>query len=266
MESRHAEKTERRGWFGRLHLSWPMLFLAGWLLYEFTAQPGLAALVACAKFGWADLRTALWLRRVDPDRGRGRTCFWAYLTYGLWKVAVMATLTMIALGLFSALFDRAARPPQPNNGISPVFGGALAAAAIGFGLSFPTTYIALWSALRNGVRLWLGHAPVRARKERFWPPHHGGLNAAPFVGFTGLILTLWLIVFTAGVLAAVIQPAGVEVLVFLLGTLAAIILAIVLFFRISLRTIARSPQECWIAVEDEEAYQVRGTEERMSEA
>src|SRR5690348_12629896 len=139
MNWRDEEREERRGWFGRWHLSWPMLFLAGWLLYEFTAQPGLAALVACAKLGWGDVRTAVWLRRVDPDRTRGQTCFWAYLTYGLWKIAVMATLTMIALGVFGLLFDRAPRPPQANNGLSPVFGGALAAMAMGFGLSFPTT-------------------------------------------------------------------------------------------------------------------------------
>ena len=266
MDWRDEERGERRGWFGRLHLSWPMLFLAGWLLYEFTAQPGLAALVACAKFGWSDMRTGVWLRRVDPDRYRGQTCFWAYLTYGLWKIAVMATLTMIVLGVLGVLFDRAARQPQANNGFSPVLGGALAAMAIGFGLSFPTTYITLWSALRHGVRIWLGRAPGRARTERFWPPRHGGINAAPFVGFTGLVLTLWLIVFTAGVLAAVFQPAGVEVLVFLVGTLMAIALAIIVFFRVSLRVIARSPQECWITLEDEEAYQVQGAEERMSEA
>jgi hypothetical protein len=259
-------REERRGWFGRLHLSWPMLFLAGWLLYEFTAQPGLAALVACAKFAWADVRTAVWLRRVDPDRWRGQTCFWAYLTYGLWKVAVMATLTMIVLGLVGVLFDRAARQPQANNGISPVFGGALAAMAMGFGLSFPTTYIALWSALRNGVRIWLGRAPGRARTERFWPPRHGGINAAPFVGFTSLIMSLWLIVFLAGVFAAVFQPVGVSVLGFLLGTLAIIVLVMVVLFRVSLRVIANSPQECWIALEGEDVYQVQGAEERMSEA
>lgn len=243
-----------------------MLFLAGWLLYEFTAQPGLAALVACAKFGWADVRAAVWLRRVDPDRPRGRTCFWAYLTYGLWKVAVMATLTMIALGLFNVFLDRAARPPQANNGFSPVLGGALAAAMMGFGLSLPAAYVALWSALRNGVRVWLGHAPVRARKERFWPPSQGGINATPFVGFTILILTMWLIVFTAGVLGAVFQPVGVWLLVFLLGTLGFVLLAMIVLFRVSLLVIARSPRECWIALEGEEVYQVQGAEERVSEA
>jgi hypothetical protein len=258
--------TEQRHWFGRLHLSWPMLFLAGWLLYEFTAQPGLAALVACAKFGWSDVRTSFWLRRVDPDRWRGQTCFWAYLTYGLWKVAVMATLTMIVLGFLSVLVDPVPRQQQANNDFSPVLGGALAAAAVGFGLSFPTTYIALWSARRNGVRVWLGRAPNRARKERFWPPHHGGINAAPFVGFTCLVLTLWFIVFLSVCLAVMLQPGDFGIVVFWMTTMLSLVFVLLGLFRTSLQVIARSPQECWGAEGSEAVYQMSGSEESASEA
>jgi hypothetical protein len=243
-----------------------MLFLAGWLLYEFTAQPGLAALVACAKFGWADLRTAFWLRRVDPDRPRGYTCFWCYLTYGLWKVAVMATLTMIVLGFLSVLFERLPRQPQANNGLSPVVGGALAAAAIGFGLSFPTTYIAIASALRNGVRIWLGPAPSRARKERFWPPRHGSVNAAPFVGFTILVMTEWFILFLALAASAVWQPAGALGLTLFLGTIAAIVVVLIAFCCIFRRILARAPAECWMIEEGEVVYQVPHAQEIPSDA
>jgi hypothetical protein len=259
------DEPERPGWFGRLHLSWPMLLLAGWLLYEFTAQPGLAALVACAKFGWADVRTAFWPRRVDPDRRRGQTCFWCYLTFGLWKVAVMASMTMIALGFLRSIVDRV--PPQPaaKNGVSPVLTGALAA-AMGFGLSFPTTYIALWSALRNKVRIWLGHAPTRARKERFWPPRHGELNAAFFVAGTCLIMTLYLTIALAVLLAPLLQPGGFGLLFLLLGTPAAIVILMILLFRLWGRMIARSPQECWVAEEGEEVYQIRTAEKSGNEA
>jgi hypothetical protein len=266
MEPRHEEEMEHRGWFGRLHLSWPMLFLAGWLLYEFTSQPGLAALVACAKFGWADMRTAFWLRRVDPDRLRGQTCFWAYLTYGLWKIAIMATLTMIVLGFVNVLIAQMARQPQANNGFSPVLGGALAAAMVGFGLSFPTTYIALWSARRNGVRIWLGQAPNRARKESFWPPHHGGINAAPFVGFTCLVLTLWLIVFASVCLAVLLQPGAFGVAVFWMTTILFTTFTLLGLFRTSLQVIARSPQECWVVEDGEAVYQIPRAEEGVSEA
>ena len=266
MDERDEDRTERRGWFGRLHLGWPMLFLAGWLLYEFTAQPGLAALVACAKFGWADVRTAFWLRRVDPDRSRGQTCFWCYLSYGLWKVAIMATLTMIVLGLLNVIVERAAGQAQANNGFSPVLGGALMAAAMGFSLSFPTSYFALWLAYRNGVRIWLGQAPSRARKERFWPPRDGGINAAPFVGFTTLAMTIAAIFLSIPIFGALIQPGGVEILVLALGMMASLVLVPVVFIRLSSQLIARSPQECWIIAEDEAVYQVRGAEEELSEA
>src|SRR5215475_3477379 len=90
-----AAEPPPRGW--RLSVSWYALLLLGWLLYEATSQPELAAAVTCAKFGWSDWRAAWWLRRVDPDWRRGRTCFWFYLAYGLWKVAVMASVVMFVL-------------------------------------------------------------------------------------------------------------------------------------------------------------------------
>lgn len=263
MDGRDGDRREYRGWFARLHLSWPMLFLTGWLLYEFTAQPGLAALVACAKFGWTDVRTALWLRRVDPDRLRGQTCFWAYLTYGLWKVAIMATLTMIVLGFASALV---AQMVGRRPGFSPVLGGALAAALIGFGLSFPIAYIALWSALRNGVRIWLGQAPHRARKDRFWPPRHGGINAAPFVGFTQVILTLWFCALVVVSLGIFLPPAGPWIMAFLVGTAIVVAFLMISLYLFSVRVIANSPQECWLAEEQEMVYQAPAAEEEMSEA
>jgi hypothetical protein len=258
-----ADKTEGGGWLDRLHPSWPMLFLAGWLLYELTAQPGLGALVACAKFGWSDVRTAAWLRRVDPDRGRGQTCFWAYITYGLWKVAITATLTMVLLGFLSAAFDRAPRQAQGNNGLSPVLGGALAAATMGFGLSFPTTYIALWSARRHGVRLWLGQAPHRARRERFWPPYHGGLNAAPFVGFTSLVLTEWLLFFTTIFLTMMVPGIALGTFIFGMGMLSMLVVLVALC-RLTPRVVARSPQECWTTEEGEAVYQILTAEESAS--
>lgn len=261
------DKSERDGWLSRLHLSWPMLLLAGWALYELTAQPGLGALVACAKFGWADVRTAFWLRRVDPDRRRGQTCFWAYLTYGLWKIAIMATLTMIVLGFVSAVVAQMVRQPQANNGFSPVLGGALAAALIGFGLSFPIAYVALWSALRNGIRIWLGQAPGRARKDRFWPPRHGGINAAPFVGFTLIILTLWFLAMLVVSLGVFLPPAGW--CLFMVLPVGWVILVAVLMkslFLKSVHVIAKSPQECWPVEEQEMVYQAPAAEEEMSEA
>jgi hypothetical protein len=238
----------------RLSLGWPALVLAGWLLYEVTADPGLASAVACAKFGWADLRAACWLRRVDPDRRRGMTCFWCYLTFGLWKVAVMATLTMILLGFFGAVF--AGRPPPGNNKPPPVLEGILVAAGVGFVLSFLTTYVALWSALRNGVRIWLGGAPHHARTGRFWPPQHGKVNFAPYVAFTTLVFTVWAVVALVIVLVLAWKPRGP----FGIGCLAIAMLSLIgslimAFPVVAGRLFARTPLECWQVEPGEAVYQ-----------
>jgi hypothetical protein len=254
MDPKHDDPpTAERG--RRLSLGWPVLVLAGWLLYECTAEPGLAAAVACAKFGWADLQAAWWLRRVDPDRRRGTTCFWCYLTFGLWKVAVMATLTMILLGFLAALLDGGRRPPAANNP-SPVLDGIVAAAGVGFGFSFVTTYVALWHALRNGVRIWLGVAPYRARRERFWPPYHGKVNFAPYVAFTTMIFTVWGVVLAIILVFLAWRPRGMFeafcLFALMLGLISTLVMAFPLLAR---RLFARSPLECWEVEPGEAAYQ-----------
>jgi hypothetical protein len=212
--------------------------------------------VACAKFGWADIRAAFWLRRVDPNRRRGGTCFWCYLTFGLWKVAVMSTLVMILLGFLGSLFDPNPRPAPPNNGPSPVLGGALVAAGFGFCLSVPAAYVALGSALRSGVRIWLGAAPHRARRGRYWPPCQGKVNFAPYVGFTTLILTVWFGVMVILGLVLVWRPRGpagpVLIGIVLLGFISSLLTA---FSVLAGRLFARSPRECWPAESGEAAYQ-----------
>jgi hypothetical protein len=243
----------RRAW--RFSLSWTALILIGILVYECTSQPALAAAIACAKFAWADIKAAFWLRRVDPDRSRGIACFWGYLTFGLWKTAVMATCVIALLGFLNSLIDPKPRP-GPNNGPSPVLGGALATAAIGFGLSFPTAYVALWHALRRGVRVWLGSAPHRARLGRFWPPRHGQVNFAPYVAFTTLIITVWFAVVVFIGLMVAWQPrgpAGIGVsLVLLIGFIASVF---TLCTGLATRIFARTPQECWPIEPGESAYQ-----------
>jgi hypothetical protein len=247
-------RGEGRGWSS--YLGWPVLALAGWLLYECTAQPGLAAAVACAKFGWADLRAAFWLRRVDPDRRRAATCFWCYLTFGLWKVAVMSTLIMILLGFLGALINPNPRPLAANKGPSPVLGGALAAAGVGFGLSVPAAYVATGFALRHGVRIWLGAAPHRARRGRFWPPCHGKINFGPYVGFTTVVLTVWLLVLAVLGLALAWRPGGhVGPAILVIALLGSIGTLLSTFSALCQRLFARSPAECWPAQPDEIVYQ-----------
>jgi hypothetical protein len=237
------------GW--RPRLTWPVLLLFGWALYEATAQPGLAAAITCAKFGWADFQAARWLRRVDPDRGRGQACFWYYLAFGLWKIAVLASSMMIALLFLGSFLN--ARPAGFNRGeVSPVLRGVFVAAGVGFGLSFLTTYMALWTALRYRVKVWLGSAPYRARAERYWPPCCGHTNAAPFVTVTTLILTLWGFLISLLILAAFGGRFHVVVPALLLAAVLLAFPGFLLIFRVlDRRVFARAPHECWTSARDE---------------
>jgi hypothetical protein len=233
---------------GRLHVPWPAFVLLGWLLYEFTSQPGLAAAVTCAKFGWADLCTAAWLRRVDPDRRRGQTCFWFYLAFGMWKVALTATALMIGLLLLSACF----RQPVAGKGLARVVGGTLLAGTLAFGLTFLTTYVAVGSALCNGVKVWLGSAPHRARTARFWPPCEGHLNAGPLVAVTTLVMTMWVVLMASVGFFLVWRPPGWSGFFLLLLVIGATLpVGLEVFRFLDGRVFARSPQECWDAAPDE---------------
>ena len=224
-----AEEQAPRSW--RVHVRWSALFLLGWLLYEATSQPGLAAAVTCAKFGWSDWRVAWWLRRVDPDWRRGRTCFWFYLAFGLWKVAVMALLFMFLLVQLAAA-------------LAPAAVGVLAAAGVGFGLSFFMTYLSLWSALRNRIKVWLGAAPHLARTRRYWPPASGQHNAAPFVTVTTLVITLWFAVFGAAQVGMVLGPGPATLVLLALLALASPLTVFVLKY-LERRVFARNPEDCW---------------------
>jgi len=146
---------------------------------------------------------------------------------------------------------------------------------MGFGLSLPAHYIALWLALRNGIRIWLGHAPNQARKELFWPPQHGQVNAAPFVFFTLSFVTLWvMLLLIVGVVLITGANVAWEAIV-LCGVLVSLGILGMGFLSLSSHSwreqgtpglFARSPQECWVAAEDEQVYQAPTAEEEMTKA
>ena len=135
-------------------MTWTGLFLAGWLLYELTAQPALAAVGVCLKFGWEDFRTAWWLRRRDSDRRRGAACFWLYLANGLWKAAVVAFVMGFALGMVAEQIPG----PRRARRLEEIVGAIVLTTVFGFSLSGLAAMRAIWIARRDGLRLWLHSA------------------------------------------------------------------------------------------------------------
>src|SRR5947209_11737499 len=172
-------------------LTLPLILAVGWLIYEITAQPGLAAMAMCLKFGWEDIRTAGWLARHDPDRRRGRACYWLYLGSGLWKVA-MTSLAMIffIMALVAILQPRGQQARQ----LLPMVAGAGMTLVLGFGFSALACFVALVVAWKHRVRLWLNGAVARARLRDEWPPLYGQGNRVLGLVITTVIVTCMLLV------------------------------------------------------------------------
>jgi uncharacterized membrane protein len=151
----------------------------GWLIYELTAQPSFALVVACARFGWNDLLTAHWLLRTDPDQGRGRTCFWFYVASGLWKITVAAfVITGSILILMVALNGK---PPR----------GLLDAgltAAIGIALLAVIPLVGVMHARVFKVKVWVDSSIHASRRHDVWPPRATGLNSAMGLLFPALLV------------------------------------------------------------------------------
>ncbi|HTI51779.1 MAG TPA: hypothetical protein VL475_12530, partial [Planctomycetaceae bacterium] len=142
------------------HISWGAMLALGWLIYEVTARPSFGIAVACGKFGWNDFLTAHWLLRTDPDRGRGRTCFWFYVANGLWKVTIAAFLaTGCLLILMVALNDNAPKA---------LVGVGLTAAA-GVTLLAVVPLVGVLHARASGVRVWVGASIHESRTGNHWP-------------------------------------------------------------------------------------------------
>jgi hypothetical protein len=224
VDSRYEEQAEPRGWFERLHLIWPMLFLIGWVLYELTTQPMVGAVAVCLKFGWEDFCAAIWLRRVDPRRLRGRACFWLYLASGLAKTAVVAGVMSFAFVAISPnlgnvqLWQRWAAVMEMAGWTCLVMLTGLVCSMLALG------YSSILARL-GGFRLWLSRDMHRARRRNHWPPYEE--NRVGSNRLAGLLFIILFAVFLPLYLGSVIAtfvalikviPAGPGDFLLILGT------------------------------------------------
>jgi hypothetical protein len=239
------------------HLAWPALATIGILLYELTAQPAVGAVAICIKLGWDDFRTARWLRRMDPDTGRGKACFWAYLAAGFWKVAGLAAIVMVLIGLFAdAVFQQKRRVPLAGGqNVAQILTAVGLEALAGFALCCVASCIAFWHAWCEGIKLWISSGVRKARRFGIFPPLLVGSREWNTAG--RLIVTT---VIAFGIFAAVALTfvcigflrngpgGGGEVAVPVLGfTITLGIPAVCLWTRdvLKKRLVADSPYQCW---------------------
>jgi hypothetical protein len=219
----------------RRYLSWPLLITLAWVVYELTAQPTVAVVVGCAKFGWDDMQTAAWLRRTDPLRARAWACFWFHLACALWKVAGIAAGVMLLIIILMPILQ------QPQK-LVLILGPAALEMLCGFLLASLLSWSAACFAWRKRVRIWLDSKLHYARNRRSWPPNATGRNnAGPILAGS---LQLALATITASVcLLAVWAQLSIKPLLGLLAI--AVLTACVLARRIARNVVAVAPHECW---------------------
>jgi hypothetical protein len=237
----------------RSFLAWPILLAAGWLLYELTAQPNLGAVLVCAKFGWEDFRTALWLGRADTNRRRAHACFWLYMAWALWKTALTAFLAILTFALLGGFHGPAPGVPGLAAAVLPPwFAGVLWTAWMGFGLSILTSCIAFGLARVYGIKLWLNPALHQARKANVWPPPEfsfGRDNRAEYLLISMLFLVGVLVfsMLAALLVVAVMNGRGTPLVLasFLISLLVGPVSFVSLLDKFTKGLTAGTPRECW---------------------
>lgn len=187
--------------FGRNNTVWFLVVAIGFLIFELTAQRAVVAVAVCSKFGIPDILNAFWLRRTDPLRARGKTCFWFCLSQGLWKttcVAFAAMLMFIVLSQFLA----------PRGGPPPGFVGTAMTFLIGFILASLTTVIGSIIARVGGIRVWIDGNLTNARREKRFPPEEGVANRIHWLLAGAMILPV-IIFLIATLIVAGARPNAV---------------------------------------------------------
>jgi hypothetical protein len=239
----------------RLPFTWLGLLALAWLLFELTHNLALGAIAVCLKFGWEDFLTAGWLWRNDSNRWRRRSTFWLYVSWGLWKTAIVAFLMSLGFALLAARLGVPVAPGMPP--MLRVFLSTLLTTLAGLGLSTLTTGLAALCAWFGGVRLWLDSAVHRARRLETWPPApwcEGRPNRLSHLLLTALGLCLFVAIMV--LLGAGMAWAGA--LIVCLGlSISAPVLLLLLRDLITGKVGAETPYECWPEVwnEDEEPWQ-----------
>jgi hypothetical protein len=155
-------------WHGAI--TWAGLAAAGLILYELTNQPAVGVATLCLKFGWEDFKTAFWLRRVDPNRARGRACWWMCVAWGSLKVVGMALIMGPVVEFGAGVWQHFGNAGGHDRLVRAVTGAGYTL-AVGMGLFSLATIRVIWLATGHRLRLWLHPSINRARRYESWPPY-----------------------------------------------------------------------------------------------
>jgi hypothetical protein len=228
-------------------IGWLVMVALAVLVFELTADPAWAVVLGCLKFGTPDLRVARWLRRADPNRVRGCSCAWFYITLAVMRIGFTAFFLMLVLFPIAG-----AGIPQGQIG-RQLLSALIVILACFTGAAF-ASWMAVGSALRGGVRVWMDATAKSAVRRGFWPtvlPERSrradlgpGLIVAYafFSGWVALIMLISALMIPVSVMIGIQTPAlvmlvALEILGAILGFLHAP--------RMLRRIEATGPWECY---------------------
>jgi hypothetical protein len=233
---------------------WGLVVSIALVAYELTAQPAVAVVTVSLKMGWGRFATAAWLLRQDPNRARGRACFWLYVASGFAVAALTGFALLLAFPFF--LPKPANGPAGANRAPDPVLSaltGAGLAWFFGMLLASAALLIALVLARRHRIRLWL-HGDVGLARERGeWPPTYGRHNQAALPILIALLIA-WGLFFgvLASLMAIVAEQFGLRIpkqvgipLVLVITLIGLPLSTLVLWDYVKKKLLAVMPGECW---------------------
>ena len=251
------------------HLPWWLILTVAFVVTELTAHPAIGVGVLCLKFGWDDFRTALWLRRRDPNRRRGAVCSWFYLSSGLWRVFLWS----FALMLVAIMFLVATEPPQargPNRDpvTPPEVMTCLCMCLASFAVATMFTVLSVGFAWRRRIKVWISGTISRSRRLNEWPPRPVPGLFAPSNLLKGWLIGagagLFVFLFVAGIVLILVgvkamlprQIGNNQMTVVLVAVIIGVgiplltaIFILVIRGHILRRIEAISPADCWPADE-----------------
>ena len=227
-DDRLSRRRNRRLWF------W--FVVIAFVIFEATANPSLAVAFGCIKFGWHDFLRALQLKRDDPSRVRGKVCARFSTAWGLTKISLVATVLMFAITNVEMRVEAQEGKPMagPNKQPPGTFMTAVFVVFVGMGASACVSGFAVVSALRHGLKVWVGSRVNRAKLV---------LAGAILTWVTAITLVVTLVAL-ATLPKAGLTPVQLHLMSFtlLLGIPVSIL---VLLEALQRRIVAQTPTDCW---------------------
>ncbi|MBX3441297.1 MAG: hypothetical protein KF774_02735 [Planctomyces sp.] len=231
-------ETDPPGQLSRLQVAaWTAFPLFALVAFEWSADPLVASVVFCVKFGMPEFVVAIWLPIRDPSTTRGLICGLQYLSFGALKVLILGVLLgLVASGVIAHFWPR-----------GPIADPTDAMLTVGLIAMATATLLSLtaWAgALFVRQRLWLSGGVLSALMAHGWPPR----PAAKENQLGGVVLLNSLVIGAVGLLGVAVAadgqgPAGNWMLA---GGILLVVLTLAAMIETVRRWIAAErPEDCW---------------------